>query len=327
MQGRAKTLDEIPLAGVSATLSSALLGGMASGMLGDRTELVAKRWVATRDLLGDREPPYYLTAIIEIFDALSGANARSATAKVDIERQMEVVREVMSTGLVDRRDWNHLVQGRPDLANIFDLMRGPREDRTKHFRSSTQMLKAAFTPEKHGMAACLAGCLLALVGDGSFQYLPLCREFGGEIPGATVWFGLWSSLLKTSDVLSGGGSLGRRAARDLFVEVEPFEAPKDDISYDELKVLGVDTYGATKFRSAQQTSLSVELLPGISAKFRTKNAQKNDGDRERRISPEDVSELRFLLDRAEKVVDRIEEGIDSGGPKRGGEVIKARRRR
>jgi hypothetical protein len=155
----------------------------------------------------------------------------------------------------------------------------------------------------------------------------LCREFGEEIPGATVWFGLWSSLLKASDVLSGGGSLGRRAARDLFVEVEPFEAPKDDISYDELKVLGVDTYGAAKFRSAQQTSLSVELLPGISAKFRTKNAQKNDGDRERRISPEDVSELRFLLDRAEKVVDRIEEGIDSGGPKRGGEVIKARRRR
>jgi hypothetical protein len=165
-----------------------------------------------------------------------------------------------------------------------------------------------------------------MVGDGSFQYLPLCREFGNDLAGATLWFGLWASLQKTSDVLTIGNCAGRRAARDVFNVAKPFDIPRDDISFDELQVIGINPSDQPKFRSAQQAVLSVELVPGVSARFRWGKAQQKISESSPR-AVEDLSELQLLLERAARMANRLSDALDVDNSRRRSDARTKRRPR
>jgi hypothetical protein len=328
MPGRPSSVDDIPLSAVGATLSSVLAGALGTATGRKSLETIASRWMTVRLWLGDQESSGQLRNVVEIFRAVSGYGGarRDGTEGSISPEQSKAVLNVIANGVISQDDWSLLTSKNQRVEDAYARMRGPREDRTKTFFSSLQVLRSELNADSRGAIECLAGCLLAMVGDGSFQYLPLCREFGDDLAGATLWFGLWASLQKTSDVLTIGNCAGRRVARDVFVAPRAFDMPKDDISFEELQVIGISPSDQPRFRSAQQTSLSVELVPGVSARFRWGKVQPRISD----SLPQavvDLSELQFLLERAGRTVARLTDLLDADNPRRRGDAKNKRKPR
>jgi hypothetical protein len=320
LNGQASSVDDVPLAAVSRTLSYVLAGSLNSGLGGkDLSEIVA-RWKMTKTLFSGSESDETESAALTIFRCLSASLTRAGSEREDefISGVGLVIANVGGRGSVSMEDWSFLCRSAPQLLDVYPTMRGPREDRIRGFFSAIDLIsKFASNADKRN-AECLAGCLLALVGDGSYQYLSLTREFQANLENATLWFGLWASLFKSSDVLTIGNCLGRRSARDCFVRSSLFSAPIDDLSFEELNVLP-STF-PLRFHYAQQNVLSVEIMPNVAAKFRIgKSPQQQPALAEIKEASEDVKELRFLLERVDQVAERLSIGLgikDAGGSHR-----------
>jgi hypothetical protein len=119
--------------------------------------------------------------------------------------------------------------------------------------------------------------------------------------------GLFASLHPDSDVMIAGDCLGRRVVRHLFSPFYLFDAPHADLSLDELEVLTDDRRKEPKFRTEHQSSVAVEVYPGVSASYRLLRSGRGDVDRsDRTADGEQLRELRYLLDRANSVIDRMD---------------------
>jgi hypothetical protein len=306
VNGKIGTLEEMPVAAVGATLSSVLAASLYNGAGGASLQDIANRWGIAKKFLSDDEGDDQIATCVQIFQTVALAlGGRAIDEKNQVSRQVApVIVNVRSRGVMLEDDWFSLSRNFPGLIGSFSTMRGPREDRIKGFMSAMANVRQSAIAENRRMAECIAGCLLALVGDGSFQYLQLSREFNPDMRASTLWFGMWASLFRNSDVLTAGECLGRRAARDCFAQRRLFDDPKDDIAFEELQV--VASAPAITFRTAQQAALSVEIAPNISARFRINRGQQhNASESVQQATIDDLSELRFLLVRAERITDHL----------------------
>lgn len=307
--GRIASAEEMPLTAVGATVAMALAATVAHGYDSGLIFEVARRWVVVNKLLGEAENSPLVSTAIEIFHAASLSMHGKHRAPPDgpVSRAAIIAQHLSVDETFSEHGWRLLTEGWPELTASFAGLRGPREDRIKTFDRCSNFLRQNIKPQDESLADCIGGCALALVAEGSFQYMQLSRVFLPDMPGAILWFGFWSSLFKSSDILTIGNCLGRRAARDYLAPHNIFDRPKDDIAFDEFDVIGLTAI--KELRSAANGVLSIELLPGISGKFKLTKASRDaqyPADNKTIVAAGELSELRFLLDRADSALRRIE---------------------
>lgn len=305
LRGRAVTVDDVSISAVNATLSSTILAGLVAGTISGDIARVVTKWSLARKLVNTEEMALLPGPVVDIWKVVAAtAPARSVTDDDVTIFLSRLVSSVAANGAISAENWRMLTDRAPALPDTFDSLRGPREDRNKALRSLIEKLLALDFMEGR-LRDALAGCMMALFAEGSFQYLHYVSSLSEKLSGAILWFALWSSLMKTTDVLNVGRCIGLHAGRSLQDNFELFSKPIDDIALDEFLILASQKE-PLPFRTAQQSSISVEIEPGVSGRFRRSSAAQSSNGLLPKITRE-LSELRYLIDRAKITVDRLAE--------------------
>jgi len=179
--------------------------------------------------------------------------------------------------------------------NIGALIEASREERINRFNEVLSDLKRR--SDRGLRAEFIAGLMLAVAGNGSFDLLRSAREFDGWLDGATTWFGICAALFDESNLLTYGNSAGRRMVRDIMPRRLPFEPPQADINSSEYRFLSFED--ALQSTAHAPNSLDVELLPGVLSRVST--ATPLDSERRRddiEMMLGSLDEVSYLIDRA-----------------------------
>ncbi len=318
--GKTKTSVRTNLASVRSSLSSSLLASAYHGNQIESLRSVAENWRLARRILGADDTATSVATCLSVVsryvEALDSESAGSALAKS--------LRFARASKGVTVESWHQLVSGFPELMPVFERLRGPREERLKTARSVLKGLFSSTDQLGGDDVDCIAGCVIALVGDGSFLYLPLAIELGRQSPGTILWFAAWSSLFATTDILTFGGASGRRTARDLFRPFEMSRKPECDIAIGELEASSGDTNAAT-VAALNPVAIVVEIFPGVNAVFENERSQ---GDNQRRRDDiDELIEVDRLLDRARESVARAIYRRERGEPNKSSDSDRFRKKR
>jgi hypothetical protein len=294
-----RTLDRISVSSIRSTLSATLLCAVWQQKLEAPLEEVAARWRTLILATGDRQNRWNLEKFVEVIGIFSTSLLDSSASLPP--NMYAALRVTQTEGSITVDAWRLLVSNTPTFAGAFDKLRGPREDRLKAARVVLKDLTTMREKVDQTEAECLAGCIIAMIGDGSFQYLPLALELGEFLPASILWFAAWCALFKSNDILSFSNSVGRRAARDIFTDADLFALPTCDIAIEEW-VTVYDRATDGKFHSLYPGWASVEISPCQNALIRMQGQQV---DREARFTASsDLQEAIRMLDRTRQLVSR-----------------------
>jgi len=215
---------------------------------------------------------------------------------------------------------------RPDMLRVLSTIAGPdldlvrllaasREERISRFNATIAQLKnrgeSGLKPEF------LAGLMLAMAGNGSFEMLRSARDFEGWLDGAVIWFGICAALFDDSNVLAYASSAGRRVVRDIVRRDDPFDLPRADIASTELRFMRGSKVDVGQFGVHGPQSIEVEILPNVVTRILShENNQAGGGVEERDILLRTMDEMSYLTSRARRIL--------IGGNERQGDLYKRR---
>lgn len=178
------------------------------------------------------------------------------------------------------------------------LIAAPREERINRFNEIVSDLKRR--SDRGLRSEFLAGLMLAIAGNGSFDLLRSARDFDGWLDGATTWFGICAALFDEGNLLTYGNSAGRRMVRDMMAREHPFETPRADINSSEYRFLSFGE--ALQSTTHAPNSLDVELLPSVVSRVSAATPQDNERRRdETEMLLKSLDEAGYLIDRARHV--------------------------
>lgn len=205
----------------------------------------------------------------------------------------------------------------PEL-DLEKLLVAPREERINRFNATLADLKGR--GEIHFRSEFLAGLMLAIAGNGSFEMIRSAREFAGWLDGAATWFGICASLFEESNVLAYANSAGRRVVRDLLRRDDPFDLPRADIASTELRFIGGAKAEIVQLGAYAPNSIEVEILPNVVTRILANQNSDSAGDVEQReFLLRTLDEVAYLTSRARRMV------MDRDGAERQGDLYKSRR--
>jgi len=216
----------------------------------------------------------------------------------------EFLRSVLIAGHVDNSLWRKVSAGIVGAESLLGALTGSRE---KQVKSLDQFNKSVISTDEidNGRKALLIGFVTSLVAQGSLRYLPMALSNDkGSTSAAGLWFALFSASRKENDVMDIANGLGRHLARDLPTIELLHNEPKADISFEELIFVQGDKLNNPQFRTKGQSSLLVELLPGVNAIFPVRSS-RNEGLERASLAPK-LRELNYLLNNARLVVEDIQ---------------------
>lgn len=311
-RGKIRSLSELSVQSIQATLSATLLAFLLRG--GDVEDMngIANKWTAIRKSSSTTPLTLSSEMILDVWTTIGSAlSSTKVSKKRNVRTKVSLALQAALVENTSLEDWFFpLTKSIPELEDLVGNMTLAREERVR-------TLPIAFSSLRQSNADPLlkefvAGGLLSMVGNGSFDQLRLLDETLQEVPKAALWFGVISSLQKRSDVLTAGNCLGRRVIRDLKKPVDLFAPPESDISFEELMILGEDTLSTDRFRTAHSNVISVALDGTVTSSIRNPKSRRQDIDSQASIeransNSKELSELRFLLDRANKVVRDLQE--------------------
>jgi hypothetical protein len=152
----------------------------------------------------------------------------------------------------------------------------------------------------------LLGYSASRVAGGSLRYFQILEEAEHRFPLAQIWFGLFCSLRDDTDASVIAECLGRRVARHFDDARDLFAPPTADISFDEFVTL-MNAAKPSRWRTEYQTSISIEIFPGVVSAFRSNSRPSHrDADvSEPSITIETLQEIRYLASRMLKTLDSI----------------------
>lgn len=302
------------LSSLSATLGQVALAGYDEAAF----DWALQEWIELRRSPGD---------IFRRQD-VEGASApwrvvRSAVTKAsgpggsDDDLIMNFVSMALMQGAVQPEMLRHLapLAGSVDL---LALLASSREDRINRFNEVVADLKRR--SERGVRAEFLAGLMLAIAGNGSFELLRSAREFDGWLDGAVTWFGFCAALFEEGNILTYGNSAGRRLVRDISRIDNPFTPPSADISSSEFRFLtGNDTLSQIVTRAPR--SFDVEILPNVISRVIGATAEHDSRRREEtEMLVRTLEEAGYMIGRAREIA------LGSGRDERQGSLIKPSRR-
>jgi hypothetical protein len=196
----------------------------------------------------------------------------------------------------------------PDL-DLVRLLAASREERISRFNATIIQLKNR--GESGLKSEFLAGLMLAMAGNGSFEMLRSARDFEGWLDGAVIWFGICAALFDDSNVLVYANSAGRRVVRDLLRRDDPFDLPRADIASTELRFMQGSKVDVGQFGVHGPKSIEVEILPNVVTRILSQEtSQTGRGAEERDTLLRTVDEMSYLASRARRI---LTEGTERQG--------------
>lgn len=307
-----RSLDSVTIQACLATISASVAMGVAKGFGPGEVEDVVRSWDRARRLITDEPLRVSPDVVGEFwFDVLT-AFLEPLSRRKKSARFAPIIADLLQSQSIDNsfepRAWRELVAEIPDVKDALIKMQGSREERVRGFDKYSAILLASDHVDIK-LREFVAGALLTMVSEGSFDYMPLCEVFEKSLPKAVLWFGLLSSISRQGHVLVAGNSLGRRVSKLIATGSDIFSSPQDDISLAELEVVAsAERRGDLPVRTVHQSLISVEIYPGVSARYRlAKGGSRHEADvRDSLRNSEDIRELRYLLGRAARMVDRLD---------------------
>lgn len=303
LQGSGEAVRPVTIAAAGATFSAAALQGLALSPKAD-VYSISQGWQSLRAALGSDQLPLNTDALARFWQilrvAVHGGEALDVTVPDVI---LSALRTVMANGRLDDVALENLLSSLPELAGDLSRFRGTREGRARAIQEAISVLSRSRGDEDQ-LRDCVAGCLISLIGDGSFKFMPAALSTSSILRMAPLWFAVWSGLQTNSDIMTEFNCMGRRIARDLRARVGVYDGPNDDISVMELMSWGSDV---EQLPREHASSISVEIYPWVSSRqsiARVSAAASNQSNEYRR----DIRELRALMAHSTEILSRIDRG-------------------
>jgi hypothetical protein len=135
----------------------------------------------------------------------------------------------------------------------------------------------------------------------------MLQAVSGDLPASTLWFGFFISIHPNTDVMTIGNCLGRHLVQRLSLPVDIFGSPTSDISLDEFEILSENFRKGVKFRTDQQSTINIEIFPGIRGNYRLSRGVRSDQEKtDKYPNYEELRELRYIFERANKIIGKLE---------------------
>lgn len=299
----------ITLPAAMATFSAAALQGLTLGSSSD-IEAIGRNWTMVRSIVGGDQLPLPVKKLSRFWEVVrlalyGGGSSYHTTEEVAITRGL---RSVAESGNVTDQMFEEILRAAPHLELKPAWFRGTREERARTIQEAISVL-AKGPPDEGQIRDCIAGCLLSRLGDGSFKFLSHALSLSPTLPMAAMWFAAWSGLQKTTDVMTAFNCMGRRIARDTISRSMIYADPVDDISVEELRVLGNDLDTIPK---GNPGVISVEIYPNVSSRQRlprTPAGATNNGE-----FRQELRALKHLLAQSSVLLAKMDEGAQSNLP-------------
>jgi hypothetical protein len=259
-------VSDISLQACLATPSAAVVRTALLGYDSEFADVVLQRWFTVREELPNGairiRPEQLILFWTTILSAFSGSSPTGASP--DHRALSDFISSVYSGGGVAHdHALGQIAVMVPGVHNLAQALRGNREDRVRVLEQFAASLGPARSPIVNGM---ILGYLAAQVADGSLNYIQLASRFADKFPLSVLWFGLFSGLNRNNDILTAGECLGRRIERRVKAAsgLGPISA---DFSYEEFTLL-LQEGRLGRVRTDSQTILEIELIPGVTGRFR-----------------------------------------------------------
>lgn len=277
------------------SLSSALGQAVLAGYNQDVSDWIVGEWIELR-----KQPsnPFRNQEIDGASVAWKMMGAAVNSSKMPTEKDGSLIVHFLSEAVAAGSIQPSMLRLVAPLSGSVDLealIAASREERINRFNDVISELKRR--SDRSQRSEFVAGLMLAIAGNGSFDLLRSAREFDGWLDGATTWFGICAALFNEGNLLTYGNSAGRRMVRDIMVREQPFEPPHADINSSEYRFLSFDE----AFQSATHApnTLDVELVPGVLSRVSAATPQDRDRTRdEAGILLRSLDEAGYLIDRA-----------------------------
>lgn len=307
-RGKVRSLNDLTVQGVQATLSASLMSAIWKGFEPDELPQLSKRWVESRRLTSGGElaiPPNIVSEVWE--DIGVGVWAKPTTMRRHPRKKVASYVGEFFNGSQSFEDW-FLPIAKEVLGTeeAVVTLKGSREERVKALPGILEMLFRGSTADR-SLLEFVAGGLLSMVGNGSMSQLQQTELLARELPKSALWFGVMSAFQSRTDALTASNCLGRRVLRDLLRDVDVFSPPHYDISLDELSVIGEKALIGDVLRTDHSGTIDVGLLGSVHAPFRRTPAKRENEELVQQSAKvqfqnERIEELSFLLDRASRLL-------------------------
>lgn len=295
----------LSLAAAGATFSAVAIQGIHANSAVD-VSAIGLGWQSLRSLIGAEQLPIDVGRLSRLWGLL-GAAIHGQAPKRGSSRDLMIVsalRDAMREGRITDGVLDNLLRTIPEMDVQLSKFRGPREGRARAVQEALIRLSDLSTPTDDSQVRdCVAGCLLSVLGDGSFRFLPTALATTPLLPMAPLWFSAWSGIQTSSDLMTVFNCMGRRIVRDLRSRGGVFCAPVDDVALEEVRYSGVDLDSIPR---GQSNSISVEIYPNVSSRQGLLRQGSATVGAKRHFQRE-IKELRELISRSSEILSRLDE--------------------
>lgn len=283
---------------VRSTLSSVLGQCVLAGYDAMAFDWVLSEWRAIRSIRQE-------SGVGQAIEASSSAwrhihAAISSNGSGGLQRGIvEFISVALDVGTINGEALRHAMRVTDSSVDLRSMLVASREERVGRFNKLLSELKNRSTLGVEDEF--LAGLMLAIVGNGSFEMLRSAREFEGRLNGAATWFGVCASLFEDSNVLGYANSVGRRTVRDILGGPDTFGLVSADIASTELRFILSSKADLSSLEIGGGGSINVEILPNVVSRLafqETGQDQQRAEDYE--IMSAALDEIARLADRARK---------------------------
>jgi hypothetical protein len=262
LSGAQRSVSGLSLLPCESTYSYSFARALALGYVRDGKDPISAPFGLARKLT--RQPPRrlgdeLLSTTLKVLSGLAADGTATGHPGGIPPFIWETCRELQSEREV-KSSWRLLTDAGLLPQQLSGELRGPREHRVKAFERTLQNPNGLDSMT----ASFLAGLLADQIGPGSFEHIDLLLPYLNQYPTALLWYGLCAGLHSDSEVQQIGNCLGRRLVRDLLTGDPILSRPKYDIAVSELEV-HLDREEPLEFRTASQSHIAIELLPGVPA--------------------------------------------------------------
>lgn len=252
------------LPAITATLSACIGQAIAAGYPPQVLDWLAKQWSAVHgrtksSTIGQMEA----AQIVSIWRLVWSATRDGiADASQSYGRSQQAILRFLANAIrnrgVDRELLLSLASSMSLKVDLAKILTSSREERIRALNDFV------FGLDPSGLEAqsdqFLGGLLLAIAGNGSFDFLRSSSELLSRSPISIIWFGICAALFEESNVLTTADCVGRRLVRDLERPQRLFDPPRADLNFYEYIMLARGPGALDHVISQSVDGLEVELL-------------------------------------------------------------------
>ena len=311
VQSGGTPLEKTSVQACLATISFSILSAIARGYDRETLNYIMPAWSAARGLLTTEKLTLDADDInafwAPVLDAIYGEGHRSGSGYGSYTRVVQFLRRQLAEGAGHSDAGLELLEElRDPISDVGHKKALTREERVLAFSSTLASLANDKNVEPL-VKEIIAGFMLARIGDGSLEYLQACQQFLPSMPRAALWYGFFVTCWRNNDVLTISECLGRRLSRHLFSWSGAFSSPVCDIGFNELHIRVQGPSRSVPYRTEHQAVTLIELLPGVTARFRTSRQNAVTSNYAHRIGERDaLRQVRTSLQNAAKLLERVE---------------------